>query len=105
MRISDWSSDVCSSDLGRSHVQVWEFGVHIRKHAETGSWKQRHQVGLLARLRARRGAQSKSWLGGRDKLAIMLLLCFALAHQPQQRSEDRRVGEECVSTCSTRWSP
>src|SRR3546814_11094528 len=27
------------------------------------------------------------------------------AHQPDHRSEERRVGKECVSTCRSRWSP
>src|SRR3546814_10618626 len=28
-----------------------------------------------------------------------------LAHAPLERSEERRVGKECVSTCRSRWSP
>src|SRR3546814_4702925 len=58
MRISDWSSDVCSSDLG---------------------------PGGGARPGRPRDAR-------RDLLAL-------------GRSEERRVGKECVSTCRSRWSP
>src|SRR3546814_7002980 len=67
MRISDWSSDVCSSDL---------FG---RAAAETAQ----------GRKKLRRGRA-----GGRR-------------YRPDRavRSEERRVGKECVSTCRSRWSP
>src|SRR3546814_3435492 len=68
MRISDWSSDVCSSDLcvrlGQVECLVVEFPVGPR----------------LRRLRRAK-------------------------HGHDQRSEERRVGKECVSTCRSRWSP
>src|SRR3546814_5109756 len=79
MRISDWSSDVCSSDLIA------------------------HRLGLLFERRPAHPAQP---LGGpldvhdpilpllRDPLALLTV-----------RSEERRVGKECVSTCRSRWSP
>src|SRR3546814_2324046 len=72
MRISDWSSDVCSSDL----------------HAALG--------GRLLALACRR--RFRSWaLRGRPE---------AVEHaSPRLRSEERRVGKECVSTCRSRWSP
>src|SRR3546814_3945195 len=59
MRISDWSSDVCSSDLIGGDAGFEAAGRHRRR-----SW--------------RRGSG---------------------------RSEERRVGKECVSTCRSRWSP
>src|SRR3546814_4629356 len=69
MRISDWSSDVCSSDLrGRSHG---------------------HRVGADPGIGARA-------LGGGEGL---------LEQAIELRSEERRVGKECVSTCRSRWSP
>src|SRR3546814_11374261 len=67
MRISDWSSDVCSSDLGTSDP-----GKNI----------------------------------GRDG-SVRWLAVFQ-RRQPDahtRRSEERRVGKECVSTCRSRWSP
>src|SRR3546814_20269154 len=67
MRISDWSSDVCSSDL----VAV----AHALPLLE-----------LVAHL----------LVGDRAGSAINLLA---------DRSEERRVGKECVSTCRSRWSP
>src|SRR3546814_11061633 len=69
MRISDWSSDVCSSDLDRVVVRV--VGPHRRCRLR------------LSVLVYRRGLRLSS-----------------LA-----RSEERRVGKECVSTCRSRWSP
>src|SRR3546814_4952260 len=63
MRISDWSSDVCSSDLWRS---------------------------------ARRGCR---W--ARPSSAVRK----AARPRRTRRSEERRVGKECVSTCRSRWSP
>src|SRR3546814_7108490 len=72
MRISDWSSDVCSSDLSRHRPSVLRGQPEAdgSPHPASG---ERHRVG--------RGA--------------------AVAH----RSEERRVGKECVSTCRSRWSP
>src|SRR3546814_7883956 len=77
MRISDWSSDVCSSDL-----------VSI-----TGS-----PVSLL-RITQLAGSPCRLLVG-----SIFLASgssCFGRA----LRSEERRVGKECVSTCRSRWSP
>src|SRR3546814_5887445 len=76
MRISDWSSDVCSSDLPSS----------LRAGLE-----------LLAQLPGRR------WL----VLGNMAELGSAAAqlHADAGRSEERRVGKECGSTCRSRWSP
>src|SRR3546814_3916954 len=62
MRISDWSSDVCSS---------------------------------ISRTKAK-----NAWATG-DRY----LLRGCTRHQLRSRSEERRVGKECVSTCRSRWSP
>src|SRR3546814_1775405 len=78
MRISDWSSDVCSSDLvGLGNRRVGGAGAGNADAAEIVRvivWQR-----ALARLRFGKG-------------------------QPC-RSEERRVGKECVSTCRSRWSP
>src|SRR3546814_11991075 len=78
MRISDWSSDVCSSDLGLAA------GVVV---AVAGFFSIRMQMwgmGTFGMLVAAAGS-------------IIAALLF--------RSEERRVGKECVSTCRSRWSP
>src|SRR3546814_9443015 len=60
VRISDWSSDVCSSDLILSHGKMmWVPSSYTR----------------------------------------------SVTVPPPNRSEERRVGKECVSTCRSRWSP
>src|SRR3546814_17321560 len=89
MRISDWSSDVCSSDLAalaairRSRQAQDEETIHVRGEGGavfemtpskmSSETKRRLQLGYLRRVNA--------------------------------RSEERRVGQECDSTCRSRWSP
>src|SRR3546814_12774755 len=72
MRISDWSSDVCSSDLAGVAAGLRPNGR--RRHQRRG-----HGGGVRA-----------GGVGG---------------DHPGRRSEERRVGKECVSTCRSRWSP
>src|SRR3546814_8512503 len=67
MRISDWSSDVCSSDLLVFADTAWEDYLHWQSTAPN----------ILQRVN--------------DLI--------------KERSEERRVGKECVSTCRSRWSP
>src|SRR3546814_2316396 len=83
MRISDWSSDVCSSDL-RPHRPSWL--ASPREAAE----HQRDGVGI----ERRRGDAGLAHRAGHTP-----------DHAAFGRSEERRVGKECVSTCSSRWSP
>src|SRR3546814_15496579 len=92
MRISDWSSDVCSSDLNvvRDPELLKLLNDHNVKYdgkpAESGNiW-----VYLLI--------QSLPFL-------LILGIAFFVFRQVQKRSEERRVGKECVSTCRSRWSP
>src|SRR3546814_1071910 len=77
MRISDWSSDVCSSDL-----QNRSFGPTgpIRFEWIDDGEAARHEAVLH--------------VFGQEHCAAGF-----------RRSEERRVGKECVSTCRSRWSP
>src|SRR3546814_13010356 len=102
MRISDWSSDVCSSDL--LHHGVFED----------------LQKGLLIGIRGAAPVAADDEAADRrhvealiEQLTEVLLLFLAADRgvaQPrgglflQLRSEERRVGKECVSTCRSRWS-
>src|SRR3546814_946658 len=71
MRISDWSSDVCSSDLKKLDLDsVREF-------------RDRFNIPVPD-----------------DKLEQIPYF-----KPSEDRSEERRVGKECVSTCRSRWSP
>src|SRR3546814_1354113 len=80
MRISDWSSDVCSSDLAASRTLTSTLA---------------HDLGALDQQFASLGETGR---GNSD------LLANAIASL-RGRSEERRVGKECVSTCRSRWSP
>src|SRR3546814_12713129 len=85
MRISDWSSDVCSSDLLPRHLSLFCGGT-----AAPEAWlrpDRRRADALRRALRARHP--------GRQLVGITW----------RSRSEERRVGKECVSTCRSRWSP
>src|SRR3546814_13285471 len=93
MRISDWSSDVCSSDLssggaiGSSDLDsgaVIASQPTIRMKRRTSPAKPRPTQRSRRRQRGLAGGAAAP-VGG--------------------RSEERRVGKECVSTCRYRWSP
>src|SRR3546814_4632867 len=89
MRISDWSSDVCSSDLGAQR----------RLRAD----RRRHRGGGQARDGGAGGGQDADRDGARS-LSARPVGRFVLP-QRDRRTEERRVGKECVSTCRSRWSP
>src|SRR3546814_5786198 len=88
MRISDWSSDVCSSDL--PHDVVVTVGVIIddRLPVWTADKGRRFNPYRLGRV------------GARSVVSIV-----KAGADDGMRSEERRVGKECVSTCRSRWSP
>src|SRR3546814_10491093 len=75
MRISDWSSDVCSSDLSAGGFNDEDVtGLHVGRTC-----------------------------GPQFRLAAIDTLHISTSRLA--RSEERRVGKECVSTCRSRWSP
>src|SRR3546814_83038 len=79
MRISDWSSDVCSSDLiAAQHGVEPHAGATLQHHRTNQDGRLGDEILAVANHRARADAI---------------------------RSEERRVGKECVSTCRSRWSP
>src|SRR3546814_1840950 len=110
MRISDWSSDVCSSDL----PIVGEGGRCPRGGAMAliATRRGRQVVGVLA---GRGGAVMAGGAaarsdpivgeGGRCPRGGAMTLIAACRGRQVTRSEARRVGQECVSTCRSRWWP
>src|SRR3546814_19095877 len=126
MRISDWSSDVCSSDLHvRQFGQLEQIDVQVPDdidliqlvladdgedvkltHLFVGEQRNKvvWKVGQL-------GFPSACGLVGSDPAQafeqIFVVLPVVCAHDDGNglRSEERRVGKECVSTCRSRWSP
>src|SRR3546814_14577713 len=95
MRISDWSSDVCSSDLPRRdrppHRRVLWL-VHLSSRAYDFAPLPCPSPACANRPRQHgKGSPAGSSSFRSDRHRI--------------RSEERRVGKECVSTCRSRWSP
>src|SRR3546814_12139098 len=89
MRISDWSSDVCSSDL----VATLSDGEHVGRGEGNGVYYLGDDIDhMLAEAQRVRGAIEAG--ATRDDLQSLL---------PPGRSEERRVGKD-VSTCRSRWS-
>src|SRR3546814_11863004 len=95
MRISDWSSDVCSSDLSSSSPCGSKLGSDQRSNRLT-SFARMTSLGLSLAM-----CGIRTWL---DHLFAALGTqddFTGLGHAA--RSEERRVGKECVCTCRSRW--
>src|SRR3546814_13081314 len=96
MRISDWSSDVCSSDLPcrSGETQTWpsDHCDHSRS-CRTFGWS----LSTLSSMGRSRGSN----------IRVSAPRCCRMrwASSASLRSEARRVGKECGSTCRSRWSP
>src|SRR3546814_16309826 len=91
MRISDWSSDVCSSDLRTIEI-IWDcLDSWHRDTMRAGDARPQQVVITKVSVAGRAGAPH----------AALHLVVGA----PETRSEERRVGKECVRTCRSRWSP
>src|SRR3546814_13668201 len=104
MRISDWSSDVCSSDLDRPWGGCDPPIVAYVYAPDRKAERPQFHLGDFA------GILQVDGYGGYAALArrrqqIRLAFCWAHVRRKFYRSEERRVGKECVSTCSSRWSP
>src|SRR3546814_11705415 len=118
MRISDWSSDVCSSDLRKSddHAGLWDtlsaWADAVRNPEEwtgkvIGLAQKRpievtpHERGQVVELvSSKHGA--KRFADARSDPSAEWMCVFD--PNVRYRSEERRVGKECVSTCSSRCS-
>src|SRR3546814_15117347 len=102
MRISDWSSDVCSSDLGQPQFLLRPF-----EH-EAGQLLAEGVVDLLQGV-AGDGEGFRERPAHADGLGALSRKDESHGHgrllREYGRSAERRVGKECVSTCRYRWSP
>src|SRR3546814_13495536 len=106
MRISDWSSDVCSSDLAaeRRRGHAGDLMTRLR-------WRQddrKHRCELVAHQGKSHGMNPHITVRRVETAAdrkAFVELAFRLNAGDPNRSEERRVGKECVSTCRSRWSP
>src|SRR3546814_19436055 len=88
MRISDWSSDVCSSDLLLLLVFV---GVPDDNDVAGNLLNDRSHVGQA--------------IPDAGIYFTIHFLNISNGNAKVERSEERSVGKECVSTCRSRWSP
>src|SRR3546814_15909045 len=96
MRISDWSSDVCSSDLQQPQPQILrDVGVLtlFQKNPDVlKSYQAQFRYLLVDEYQDTNVAQ------------YLWLRLLAQGHRNICRSEERRGGKACVSTCRSRWS-
>src|SRR3546814_17202581 len=102
MLISDWSSDVCSSDLVTGILGTDRKLVEVARICGLSRFELVRRILVPATL--------PSYLTGlRSGLALGWMFVIAAelmgARQGLGRSEERRVGEVWVSTCQSRWSP
>src|SRR3546814_10203177 len=104
MRISDWSSDVCSSDLAQVGAEVIGIGA-------AGQHAAGQQRAVIVAVAVGCHGIELDQLGA-DIAAPALAMHDGMAQLAEtgdedlaRRSEERRVGKECVSTCRSRWSP
>src|SRR3546814_3066598 len=102
MRISDWSSDVCSSDLVPAPTTAAASPLPLTPAPGPASTP---TVAIPS------GEHFMTWLQqGVAARRLIINDAKALVHTVSDtaylvRSEERRVGKECVSTCRSRWSP
>src|SRR3546814_13272114 len=87
MRISDWSSDVCSSDLD---LVLTRDGILVARHENEIS-----ETTDVAGHPEFAGRKTTKRIDGQAVTGWFT----------EDRSEERRVGKECVSPCRSRWSP
>src|SRR3546814_20587360 len=124
-RISDWSSDVCSSDLGllpETALDAAGLATHLRavfertgqddRHGEAEDWRIRQpgeDRGRQDRLAEESRDDADDDHGAdHDDAARAFLSGYRHVFQRGRqlvRSEERRGGKEGVSTCRSRWSP
>src|SRR3546814_19945052 len=114
MRISDWSSDVCSSDLSTAETRLSARGLAFN----IPSWKVDGMDPLAVHLAMQ---EALAWMRAGKGPAVIEVDVYRFFHQngpfpgsafgyrtkaeEQARSEERREGKECVRTCRSRWSP
>src|SRR3546814_14848468 len=110
MRISDWSSDVCSSDLAIGSICSFDTG-YLQCSVDAANGGLSYTLGTYLLLRKPRFFSLAT--------SVFIHIDRALTRsfhrhtvfrnktpiRKTRRSEERRVGKECVSTCRSRWSP
>src|SRR3546814_17491080 len=98
MRISDWSSDVCSSDLRCART----LGMALPSDAAHGCRDVSRSGGGMKTMNDTLGILV---MNTQLKKKFLAATIATVGVMPVLRSEERRVGKECVSTCRSGWSP
>src|SRR3546814_20366512 len=97
MRISDWSSDVCSSDL-RTKLTTVADKAEIEAIARERYRRSQHW-------RVERSAEAAAAVFFADFWRCSIDFCMSMTTSSRSvRSAESRVGKECVRTCCSRWS-
>src|SRR3546814_13248608 len=103
MRISDWSSDVCSSDLENYCRNLPPETYLLGDQERTIAMSLELYIDSLVDdyLQQKELQKFRNELDKETKTGIV----YGVPDHSFRRSEERRVGKECVSTCRSRWSP
>src|SRR3546814_14686817 len=106
MRISDWSSDVCSSDLLAMARPDIGFTLEHDGRRNIAVQPGESRELRVAALTDRHLADNHVMVAlEREGVTVSGVAALPTYHRGVARSEERRVGKECVSTCRFRWSP
>src|SRR3546814_16403884 len=101
MRIIDWISDVCSSDLGPVEKAIRDSDLGLNPI----SMGDNIRVPMPALTEERRRDLTKVVRTEGEYAKIAVRTLRGDSNDTPKRSEERRVGKESVSTCRSRWSP
>src|SRR3546814_20692882 len=110
MRISDWSSDVCSSDLivaGDAGLAGFSIGDKVCALLAGGGYAEYCTAPAAQCLPVPKGLSDVEAAGLPETYYTVWSNVFDRGQLSagESRSEERRVGKECVRTCRSRWSP
>src|SRR3546814_18314664 len=105
MRISDWSSDVCSSDLLGGDATLTSEFINGDFATIYLSPRDYHRVHMPTTGTLRQTIYVPGKLFSVNQTTSENVPGLFARNERLVRSEERRVGKECVSTCRSRWSP
>src|SRR3546814_14234711 len=121
MRISDWSSDVCSSDL--MLVVTLKYVMILMRADNKGEGGSLALLALISRSGSGGSGGKRRWTAGIVLLGVFACALFygdsmitpaisvlgavegLMVIETSLRSEERRVGKGCGSRCKSRWAP
>src|SRR3546814_13243414 len=103
--MSDWSSDACSSDLRWILGRLGRLGRGGALRLLAWNRHERIDPGAVLLLRHLRAEAELRAAAADGHISLRPRTRPSRPLRAQRRSEERRVGNECVSTCRSRWSP